>query len=318
VTEPQNPIEALDGFADVTASAASIQPLHIGELHSLGLGSYFTPVGYVQNLVEVSSVVTSLPFWVLIPSLVFATRIALLPLALAGVRTGAILQSNQDLKKIKAEADTAKSSNEKRLAAQKFIIAQRKLGINPFSVLAGSILQVTTTISWFIGVRKMCILPVAQLTSGGAAWFLNLTLPDPHWLLPLGCTALFALMSQIMKYDYNTMSKWPHMPNLFQLMSPISFALTAIMPSGVQLVIVANGIFSLMQTALLRVSSFRRRVRLPSLENEPKIQSRPTYWQSVKAGIQFLANPSKVVASTAAPQPPSKLPKRIPQRKDWV
>jgi YidC/Oxa1 family membrane protein insertase len=40
-------------------------------------------------------------------------------------------------------------------------------------------------ISVFWGLRGMATLPVESMTQGGILWFVDLTVPDPYYLLPL-------------------------------------------------------------------------------------------------------------------------------------
>jgi hypothetical protein len=39
----------------------------------------------------------------------------------------------------------------------------------------------------FIGIQKMCTLPVVQMTEGGLLWFVDLTTRDPYFVLPVLC-----------------------------------------------------------------------------------------------------------------------------------
>lgn len=39
-------------------------------------------------------------------------------------------------------------------------------------------------ISTFLGIRKMCKLPVESMKEGGTLWFSDLTIADPFYILP--------------------------------------------------------------------------------------------------------------------------------------
>jgi membrane protein insertase Oxa1/YidC/SpoIIIJ len=47
--------------------------------------------------------------------------------------------------------------------------------------------QVPLNIGIFIGIQKMCTLPVVQMTEGGLLWFVDLTTRDPYFVLPVLC-----------------------------------------------------------------------------------------------------------------------------------
>jgi YidC/Oxa1 family membrane protein insertase len=47
--------------------------------------------------------------------------------------------------------------------------------------------------SVFVGMRAMATLPVESMTRGGILWFVDLTVPDPYYVLPLlTCATMLA------------------------------------------------------------------------------------------------------------------------------
>jgi len=53
-------------------------------------------------------------------------------------------------------------------------------------------------LSVFIGLRQMANLPVESMRTGGTAWFTDLTVPDPYFILPLmTITMLYASIEVI-------------------------------------------------------------------------------------------------------------------------
>ena len=42
----------------------------------------------------------------------------------------------------------------------------------------------------FVGIRQMANLPVESMKTGGTAWFIDLTIPDPYFVLPFATVAL--------------------------------------------------------------------------------------------------------------------------------
>ncbi|KZV79575.1 hypothetical protein EXIGLDRAFT_782129, partial [Exidia glandulosa HHB12029] len=95
-TTPEIPV---DFSAAVDASAVPALPLdgelppwRLGELHELGIASYFTPPGWIQNALEAFGVATGLPAWALIPSFTLAVRVLTLPLIIRSVSMGSKMQ----------------------------------------------------------------------------------------------------------------------------------------------------------------------------------------------------------------------------------
>lgn len=60
-----------------------------------------------------------------------------------------------------------------------------------------SCLQLPVFISVFVGIRQMANLPVQSMTTGGLAWFTDLTIPDPFYALPLITMATFLVTIEV-------------------------------------------------------------------------------------------------------------------------
>jgi membrane protein insertase Oxa1/YidC/SpoIIIJ len=89
----------------------------------------------------------------------------------------------------KAKDTTAVNYNAGRLQA-----LYKKNGINPFAMLGGVLLTVPFQISMFFSLRSMANLPVPQFLVGGTAWFPDLTMADPTYILPVAaCGATWLL-----------------------------------------------------------------------------------------------------------------------------
>ena len=57
-------------------------------------------------------------------------------------------------------------------------------GFSPFTILLPTVLQGVLGFGTFRLLRGMAALPVPGLKNGGVAWFPDLTLPDPYYVLP--------------------------------------------------------------------------------------------------------------------------------------
>lgn len=57
--------------------------------------------------------------------------------------------------------------------------------------------QLPVFLSVFVGIRQMANLPVQSMTTGGAAWFTDLTIPDPYYALPLITMATFFITIEV-------------------------------------------------------------------------------------------------------------------------
>lgn len=68
----------------------------------------------------------------------------------------------------------------------------QKHEVNPLKSLLPIFAQVPIFASMFFGLRGMCNVPVPSMTQGGLAWFPDLTVADPLYILPVfTCASLW-------------------------------------------------------------------------------------------------------------------------------
>ena len=92
-----------------------------------------------------------------------------------------VLQPLQDKVKVaKANGDRDGYSQASQEIKQVFKTA----GFNPISILLPGTVQAVLGYGTFRLLRNMSTLPVPGLKDGGTAWFNDLTLPDPYYILP--------------------------------------------------------------------------------------------------------------------------------------
>lgn len=168
--------------------------LQYGDLAALGLVSW-TPAGLIRWSLEIINVTTGLPwFWTLVAGSIFWKAI-LVPLSVKGLQNSArllplqpmILQSQKEMEVIRRSGD--------RLALQRHALKMRKMyqdaGVSMGATALIPIIQIPVTLGMFFGVRKLCDLPLLQLTHSGLDILPNLTVPDPYMVLPvLLCAAI--------------------------------------------------------------------------------------------------------------------------------
>lgn len=167
--------------------AVSASP--ISELALAGLGSSYTPVGWIQLLLDQIHTTAEMPW---IPTIVVATlvlRLLLLPLTLKGQRAAAKLASiqhlvkplNDEMQRLKKNGDTQGAS----LQAGKLRTLFVEHKVNPLAGLV-QILQIPVLISAFLGVKSMAEnLPSFSDPAAGMGWITNLSVADPTGVLPV-------------------------------------------------------------------------------------------------------------------------------------
>ena len=166
----------------------SIAPLHYGDLTAAGLTSFWPPGLCVWGL-ETLQVATGMPwFWTIVVG-TFAARFVLIPFAASSMSNAAKLAEHQpELQAVQAQVKAAFESKN-QFEMQRAALAQRalfkRIGVNPMKNFIPMFVQLPVTIGLFLGVKRMCDLPVEQLKVSGVSFLTDLTVPDPTWVLPI-------------------------------------------------------------------------------------------------------------------------------------
>ncbi|TPX48857.1 hypothetical protein SeLEV6574_g01805 [Synchytrium endobioticum] len=122
-------------------------------------------------------------------------------------------------------------------------------------------LQIPVFITVSLTLRSMCAYPLPFFTTrdtpvdgfqdGGTLWFLDLTAPDPTWILPV---CLGILHNTNLKHQA---ARWPHAVTYQRFNTGLRFLMLVLVPimaqvpAGVTLYWVASASFSLVQNTLL-------------------------------------------------------------------
>lgn len=90
---------------------------------------------------------------------------------------------------------------EKQAIALKMSAIYKNAGINPLAALLSPLLQLPIGMGVFFGIKKMCELPVEQLTQSGVGFLPDLTLmtsvADPWYLMPALSVVLMNAQIQV-------------------------------------------------------------------------------------------------------------------------
>ena len=192
--------------------STSIPPLQYGDLAALDL-VHWTPAGFFPWLLEVTQVSTALPWWSVIILTTVGARFAVLPLIIRSMRSaGRLAPLQPQLAEYRAQmANLRANGSTDKIAMQQIMMKQqdvlKKAGVNPFDALLASMSQIVVQFGFFIGLRRMCTLPVEQLKEGGIGYITDLTLVDPYFILPAVTTALINVQLSVSAPPFNVMTK---------------------------------------------------------------------------------------------------------------
>ena len=104
-----------------------------------------------------------------------------------------IMTSTEKLQEFRKTGDNVGLAQE----AVRMQAIYRKYGCHPLKLFTMPLVQMPVFISFFMALREMARAPVASMTTGGALWFSNLTVPDPFYVLPLVACVSFLVNIEV-------------------------------------------------------------------------------------------------------------------------
>ncbi|KAI0529791.1 hypothetical protein GGR58DRAFT_290107 [Xylaria digitata] len=264
-------------------------PERIGYLKELGLDYGYGPTAACQWFLEHIHVYTGMPWWGTIAAAAILFRGAMFYPTLVGSKHQARLQkaqSNPAYIKAKADFEEATFRTNDRATSMYARSEMRRLtkesGASMWKPFVG-FAMFPFSIGMFRLVRGMADIPVPGMETGGLAWFSDLTVHDPLFILPGIGVALGALMfkqSQRAAMNPNPMQE-AMMKGMIWILPPLMFLGTAWLPAGLQWFFTILSLGSVAQTQATLTPSVRRWAGLPPLPD------RNTLVRSPAGAIQY-------------------------------
>jgi len=285
--------------------------------------------GMFIDAIQSIHIQTGLPWWASIAAVNIATRVATLPVLIASQKaTSRMAMLNLELlpvKKMQEAMVKATTRDEQLRVHAAWMAATDKLRTTHGPAITRTMLTMfgtlivngLTFISIFNGVSSLMMHAAPSLTTGGYAWFTDLTQSDPYYGLPVLCTVTTLGMIQ---FGMNVTGEQMASPekagqaklvkNLFRGMALLFLPFGSLVPSGVALLWASNSFFSVTVGLLLRRDGIRRAVGLPTLKELAEVSDK---MQTAMAAdpMSFVPPPppTPVDASAAAGGvPPPQLP----------
>lgn len=143
----------------------------------------------MQDLLEWTHITTGLPWYLTIGAVVLTVRLMLFPIMVRGISNNARMARIQpammdNIAKIKR----AKEENN-TYEAQRLQLETRKLmtdnDCHPLKGLVPPLFQMPLFIIFFLAIRGMANAGLPDFSTGGVAWFTDLSAPDPYYVLPV-------------------------------------------------------------------------------------------------------------------------------------
>ncbi|KAI1770017.1 60Kd inner membrane protein-domain-containing protein [Hypoxylon cercidicola] len=302
---PSYPVDASaaqysqDSFNDFDLTPILDIPEQIGYLKNLGLDFGWGPTSCCEWLVEHIYVASGMPWWATLATVALAWRAAIFFPTLTASKHSALaqrLQSRPEFIKAKAEMEEAAYRTKDRVAMMrarhKMMALRKEVGANMMLPFVG-FLTVPFSFGMFRLVRNMAAIPVPSLETGGLAWFTDLTVYDPYYILPMASIAVTALMFQ--QTQAANVAPNPTMENIQKgmkyVLPPMMFLCTAWLPAGIQWFLFVFSAGTVLQTSATLNPGIRRWVGLPPLPSRNHRLSKPissigAVWQAPTSPTQ--------------------------------
>lgn len=258
------------GINDQIAAQIGEASSHYGYLESIGLAqSWWWPPGLIQHVLEIVHVTTGLPWWATIALTTVAVRAALFPLF---IKSSDTMAKNSKIKPQLDELQAELHSSVDTAQTQEIMTRRSRLlkehGIKT-RYLFVPMIQLPLALGFFAGIRAMTAHPVDGFVNQGFLWFQDLSATDPY--LGLQCLSA-AVIIGFMRLGGETGAQnfSPQMLKVFTILPIVSIPLTAGLSSGVVLYFFVNGLCSVIQSAILKNKSFRKRFNIAEVVPPPK------------------------------------------------
>lgn len=235
-------------------------------LSELGLGGY-SPVGLIQNFLELLHMDVGLPWWGAIVTGTVLARILVFPLIVKGQREAAKLNNHMpQITTLTTRMNEAKRSGNRfefSKAYSDLTLYQKKHDVNPLRGFLVPLVQAPIFISFFVALRQMCYLPVPSLQTGGLWWFADLTVADPYYILPLVVTSSMWAVLELGAESGVSNPNLKIMKTVFRIMPLVILPLTINFPTAVFTYWVTSNFFSIAQVAFLKIPAVRKKLKIP-------------------------------------------------------
>ncbi|XP_065185018.1 uncharacterized protein LOC135815627 [Sycon ciliatum] len=276
LVEPEpEPLEVVTGFTnegafvpvnsdmvDFTVASKWTADALTPNLEAFGLGSHWTPVGWLQHLFVYLTDNLHFPVVASLFGLILLMRLPSIPYYIRGKREQSVMQARQVRHtKVRKDFEYYQSVNavEKANEARAEMV---KLQAEAFKGMVPLFMQFPITFVFF-GVRRMCNVDYGMLANGHFLWLPTLTASDPYFILPAMSTAL--ILGLVMSNTELGASALVNSPKRALGYCALAFSgvVFCFLPAASVMVILMNSSITLLLSLLLRVDAVSSFLNLP-------------------------------------------------------
>lgn len=205
------------------------------------------------------------PFWAAIVGTTFVLKLITLPLTIKQTRDN-IRFMNVEPKRQELQVrlnDAISYGDQREILLQK--IRMQKLfaenGVSLKDRLIPAVITLPIFLTCIFHLRNLSDLSLESLKTGGALWFVDLSIPDSSHLLPFITCASMALYMEVVMQKSRTAG--PIGRNLMRALPIVMYFFVQSFPSSVLLFWCTNNLFTVFYSLLLRNKKLRQLARIP-------------------------------------------------------
>lgn len=277
---PDAPLPPVVEAIDIIKNAGEVS------FSSVGLGGW-SPVGIVQQLLELVHIGWGIPWWGTIAIGTICVRTLMFPLVIISQRNAAKMHNSlPGLQKIQEKITEAKNHGDHMEAArstQDLLSYMKNNDCNPMKNLIVPLCQAPVFLSFFFGLKGMANLPVDSMRHGGLWWFTDLTIPDPYYILPLATAVSVGLVLKI-GIDGPKLESMGAVKYILQVVPFFVFPFSISFPSAIVWYWTSTNIFSIIQVGILRIPRVRNYFKIAEQIKHPITALKPK--KNIKEGLQ--------------------------------
>lgn len=224
----------------------------------------------VQNCMEYLHIGLDLPWWTCIMIGTVFVRTVIFPLVIMSQRNSAKMNNNlpqiQFLQTKLTEARQSGNAIEASRYTQEMVAFMKDKELNPFKNMLVPLAQAPLFISFFIGLRQMANAPVESMATGGLFWFVDLTVPDQFFLLPI--ITSFTMLATIEVGTDGARLASANLQTMKYVLRALPFVIlpfTVNFPGAILTYWTCSNFISLAQVGILKIPSVREYFKIEKL-----------------------------------------------------
>jgi len=227
--------------------------------------TWYNPADQAINALNFVHDITGLEYGWSIIALTAGLRIVIFPaMAYSRRTTSRMAHANPEIMRMKAKFERISNPTpeEKVKIAQDMQAVFKRFGCKPFTAFLSPLISAPAFMGMFFGMKKMPQFYADELATGGMFWFVDLTAPDPLYVLPFACFATFLATIEMGKEELvaSNPAQGQVMLNVFRGMSIIMIPVCMNFHAAMLCYWTTNNVFTAAQTLAFKTPAFRKKM----------------------------------------------------------